>query len=303
MRLDDTRGSEIDLSSNLQPQLYLPIDFATRNNPGPPLLFDVIVISDLASFSDLTLVLVAAFGAGLIDSMVGGGGLIQLPALFGVYPNVPPPYLLGTSKFSGIFGTASAVARFARRITIPWRALLPLAAAVLVTSLFGAWVATRVAPEVFRPLVPLMLVAVLIYLVRRKDLGADHAPRAFAGKHHVYGALLIAGIGFYDGFFGPGTGSFLMFVFVRLYGFDFLNAAACARVLNVAANAAALTYFASRGYVLWHVGLGMAICNVLGSLAGTRLALRGGSALVRKIFIVVVSALILRTAWTAFAGS
>ena len=258
------------------------------------------VISDFTAISDLALVLVAAFAAGFIDAMVGGGGLIHLPALFAVYPNVAPPFLLGTSKFAGIFGTASAVARFARKISIPWRALLPLAVSVLLTSAAGAWVATRVSPDVFRPLVPLMLVAVLIYLVRRKDLGTDHAPRVFEGRHHLYGALLIAGIGFYDGFFGPGTGSFLMFVFVRLYGYDFLNAAACARVLNVATNVAALTYFASRGYVLWQVGLGMAICNVLGSLAGTRLALRGGSVLVRRIFIVVVSALILRTAWTAF---
>jgi len=231
--------------------------------------------------------------------MVGGGGLIQLPALFGVYPTVAPPFLLGTSKFAGIFGTASAVARFAQQVAIPWRALAPLAAGVLIASLCGAFVATRVRPDVFRPLVPLMLIAVLIYLLRRKDLGAQHTPRAFAGRHHVQGALLIAATGFYDGFFGPGTGSFLMFIFVRCYGYDFLNAAACARVLNVATNGAALVYFAARGYVLWHIGLGMAVCNILGALLGARLALRGGSVLVRRIFIVVVSGLILRTAWTA----
>lgn len=232
--------------------------------------------------------------------MVGGGGLIQLPALFGVYPTAPPAYLLGTSKFSGIFGTASAVVRFAQQVRIPWRALLPLGVGVLIASGGGAFLATRVAPELFRPLVPFMLVAVLIYLVRRKDLGAEHAPREFSGRHHLYGTLLILATGFYDGFFGPGTGSFLMFIFVRFYGYDFLNAAACARVLNVATNGAALAYFASRGYVLWGVGLGMATCNIAGALLGARLALRGGSGLVRKIFIVVVSALILRTAWTAF---
>ncbi|HEY5807047.1 MAG TPA: TSUP family transporter [Povalibacter sp.] len=248
----------------------------------------------------MALVCAAAFSAGLIDAMVGGGGLIQLPALFGVYPNVAPPYLLGTSKFAGIFGTASAVARFARKVRIPWRALLPLAISVLVASLCGAFVATRVPADLFRPLVPVMLVAVLIYLIRRRDLGAAHTPREFSGRHHLYGALLIGATGFYDGFFGPGTGSFLMFIFVRCYGYDFLHAAACARVLNVAANGTALAYFASRGFVLWHVGLGMAFCNVLGALLGTRLALRGGSVLVRRIFMVVVSCLILRTAWTAF---
>lgn len=249
---------------------------------------------------DFVLVLIAAFGAGLIDAMVGGGGLIQVPALFGVYPNAAPPVLLGTSKFAGFFGTSSAVLRFARKVAIPWRALLPLGCAVSLTGGLGALVATLVPPDVFRPLVPILLIAVLIYLLRRKDLGGEHAPRGFGGRHHLLGALVIAAIGFYDGFFGPGTGSFLMFVFVRIYGFDFLHAAASARVLNVATNAAALVYFGLNGYVMWQVGLGMAICNIAGAIIGARLALRGGSAFVRKVFIVVVVLLILRTAWTAF---
>jgi uncharacterized protein len=248
---------------------------------------------------DLLIVLIAALSAGLIDAMAGGGGLIQVPALFAVYPSTPPPTLLGTSKFAGIFGTASAVARYARRVAIPWRALAPLALFVLVTSLAGAKLATIVSPAVFRPLVPIMLLAVLIYMLARKDLGSAHAPRGFAGRRHVAGALLIAAVGLYDGFFGPGAGSFLMFVFVRFYGFDFLHAGAAARVLNVATNGAALAYFAAHGHVLWRVGVAMAICNVAGSIIGARLALRGGSALVRKAFILVVSALILRTAWTA----
>jgi uncharacterized protein len=248
---------------------------------------------------DLLFVLAAAFGAGLIDAMVGGGGLIQVPALFSAYAGVAPPLLLGTSKFAGIFGTASAVLRYAREVAIPWRALLPLCLYVALTSSGGARLATFVSPDIFRPLVPIMLLAVLVYLLRRKDLGGEHAPRAFTGSHHVAGAALIALIGFYDGFFGPGTGSFLMFVFVRCYGYDFLHASAAARVLNVAANGAALVYFAAHGYVLWHVGAGMAVCNVFGAIVGTRLALRNGSALVRKVFIVVVSLLIMRTAWAA----
>lgn len=252
---------------------------------------------------DLVLVLIAAFAAGLIDAMVGGGGLVQLPALFAFYPTVAPPTLLGTSKLAGIFGTASAVWRYAQRVTIPWRALVPLAIYVLIASLGGAVIATRVAPEVFRPLVPILLAVVLVYTVWRKDLGAGHAPRAFSGRHHVIGALAITAIGFYDGFFGPGTGSFLMLVFVRCYGFDFLHAGAAARVLNVATNGAALFYFASRGYMLWSIGAAMAVCNVAGSIAGTRLALRGGSALVRKVFIGVVSLLIVRTAWVAVVGN
>lgn len=251
---------------------------------------------------DLLLVLVAAFAAGLIDAMVGGGGLIQLPALFAVYPGVPPATLLVTSKFAGLFGMVSAVARYARQVTIPWRSLTPLALVALLTSVGGARLASVVAPDIFRPLVPIMLLAVLIYVLWRKDLGGEHAPRAFTGSHHVVGAALIAAIGLYDGFFGPGAGSLLIFVFVRCYGYDFLHAGASARAINVATNAAALSYFASHGLVLWYVGAGMAICNIAGALVGTRLALRGGSAFVRQAFIIIVSLLILRTAWTAIHG-
>jgi uncharacterized membrane protein YfcA len=251
---------------------------------------------------DLLLVLVAAFAAGVIDAMVGGGGLIQIPALFAVYPNVAPPTLLGTSKFAGLFGMVSAVARYSRQVAIPWRSLVPLALVALLTSVGGARLASVVAPDVFRPLVPIMLLAVLIYVLWRKDLGGEHAPRGFAGSHHVVGAALIAAIGLYDGFFGPGAGSLLIFVFVRCYGYDFLHAGASARAINVATNAAALSYFASHGLVLWYVGAGMAICNIAGAIVGARWALRGGSTFVRKVFIVIVSALILRTAWTAMRG-
>jgi len=252
--------------------------------------------------ADLLLVLVAAFAAGLVDSMVGGGGLIQIPALFAVYPSVPPATLLGTSKFAGLFGMLSAVARYAGKVSIPWRALAPLALVALVMSVGGARLASIVAPEVFRPLVPVMLLAVLVYVLWRKDLGGEHAPRAFAGSHHIIGAAAIAAVGLYDGFFGPGAGSLLIFVFVRCYGYDFLHASAAARAVNVATNAAALSYFATHGLVLWYVGTGMAICNIAGALVGTRLALRGGSVFVRQAFIVIVSLLIARTAWTAIHG-
>jgi uncharacterized protein len=176
---------------------------------------------------------------------------------------------------------------------------VPLAAFALPASVGGAKLATVVAPELFRPLVPIMLLIVLVYMVRRRDLGAEHAPRAFAGKHHVIGAMLIAAIGIYHGFFGPGTGSLLMFVFVRCYGFDFLHASAAARFMNLATNGAALAYFAARGHVLWPVGVATAICNVGGAMFGARLALRGGSQVVRRVFIVVVALLIVRTAWDA----
>ncbi len=250
--------------------------------------------------ADLVLVVAAAFGAGLVDAMVGGGGLIQLPALLGAYPATPPAVLLGTNKFASILGTGSAILRFARRVAIPWRLLAPLVPLVFLGALAGALLATRVPPTVFRPLVPVMLAVVLAYVVWRKDLGADHRPLALGRGRALLAAALLGAVGFYDGFFGPGTGSFFMFLLVRLYGFDFLHSAASARVLNVATNAGALAWFGTQLELLWLVAALMAVANVSGAVVGSGLALRHGSGFVRRIFIAVVLVLIARTAWQAY---
>jgi uncharacterized membrane protein YfcA len=250
--------------------------------------------------ADLILIVVAAFGAGLVDAMVGGGGLIQLPVLLTAYPSSPPAILLGTNKFASIFGTGSAVLRFARGVRIPWRTLLPLVPVVFLGALSGARVAALVPPEVFRPLVPLMLALVLMYVVWRKDLGADHAPLAVTRGRTLVAAALLGAVGFYDGFFGPGTGSFFMLLLIRLYGFDFLHSAAGARVLNVATNVGALLWFGSQLELLWLVAVLMAVANVSGAVLGTSLALKHGSGFVRQVFIGVVLVLIGRTAWQAY---
>jgi len=249
---------------------------------------------------DLLLIIVAAFGAGLVDAMVGGGGLIQLPALFTAYPATAPAVLLGTNKLAAIFGTGSAVLRFARGVRIPWRRLLPLVPVVFIGAFGGGYVATLVPADVFRPLVPIMLAAVLVYVVWRKDLGSHHAPLVHSRASALLAAAILCAVGFYDGFFGPGTGSFLMLLFVRLYGFDFLHSAASARVLNVATNAGGLLYFGSQLELLWLVGALMAVANVSGAVIGSHLAIKHGSGFVRRIFIVVVLALIGRTAWDAY---
>ena len=159
--------------------------------------------------------------------------------------------------------------------------------------------ATLVPPAVFRPLVPVMLAVVLIYILWRKDLGVSHAPIAVTRRRDRGGGTARRD-GFYDGFFGPGTGSFFMFLLIRLYGFDFLHSAASARVLNVATNAGALVWFGSQLELLWLVAILMAIANVSGAMVGTSLALKHGSGFVRRIFVGVVLALIARTAWQAY---
>jgi uncharacterized protein len=243
-------------------------------------------------------VLVAAFGAGIVDAMAGGGGLIQLPALFAAYPTTPHPTLLGTGKLAGLAGTSSAAVRFMRHVRLDWNLVLPAAAGAFVAAMIGAWVATRIPSVRFRALVPVLLAVVLLHTLLHRDFGREHRPRQ--GRHSSTLAAAGAGaIGLYDGFFGPGTGSFLVFLFVRVFGLDFLHASASAKIVNAAANLSAILLFGLTGKIFWLLGLAMAACNVVGAQVGSHLAIRHGSGFVRSVFIAVVSCLIAKTAWDA----
>ncbi|MEQ1438687.1 TSUP family transporter [Fontimonas sp. SYSU GA230001] len=238
-----------------------------------------------------------AFLAGFVDAVVGGGGLIQIPALFVLLPELAPATLLGTNKFASVWGTASATLQYLRRVPMEWRATLPTAASALLFGFLGARIAARMPPDAFRPLILALLVVVLAYTLWKKDLGALHAPRLSPGQQHWIGLGTGAAIGFYDGFFGPGTGSFLVFAFVGLFGFSFLAASASAKFVNVVTNLAALGYFASDGHVRYEIAVPMAVFNLAGGLTGSRMAIRKGSAFVRRLFIGIVGLLILRFAW------
>jgi len=248
---------------------------------------------------DLLTVTLASLFAGFVDAIVGGGGLILVPALFSVFPNAAPATLFGTNKGAAVWGTAWATGQYAKKVTMRWAALLPAAVAALAGSLAGAWTVTLVSANGLRRALPFVLLAVLIYTVVRKDLGRHHAPRFSGRAEAVVASTVGLTIGFYDGFFGPGTGSFFVFLFVRLLGYDFLSASASAKLLNTATNAAALALFAFTGHVWWHIAAVMAVANVAGSLLGTRLALKHGAGFVRGVFIVVVAALIAKTGWDA----
>jgi len=250
---------------------------------------------------ELATLTLASLFASFVDAIVGGGGLILVPALFSVYPGAAPATLLGTNKAAAVWGTAWSAAQFARRVEMPWATLAPAALAALAGGFGGAWAVTAIDPAGLRKALPVVLLAVLVYTLARKDLGRHHAPRL--GRRGQAAAACGIGLacGFYDGFFGPGTGSFFVFLFVRVLGFDFLHASASAKWLNMATNLAALGLFAAVGHVLWPAAAAMALANVAGSLLGTRLALRHGAGFVRGVFIGVVGALILKTAWDAFA--
>jgi len=249
---------------------------------------------------ELILLGLAALFAGFVDAIVGGGGLVLVPALFAAFPNAAPATLFGTNKAGAIWGTSASMVSYVRRVRPPWSTVLPATLAAFIGALCGAWLITQVKSSDFRQALPFILLAVLLYTLKRKDLGHHHAPHLGGRAERLLalgGGLLI---GFYDGFFGPGTGNFLIFLFVRGFGFDFLHASASAKVVNVACNLAALLVFTSKGHVMWQYAALIAVCNIAGSLLGTRLALRRGTHFVRGMFLLVVAALILKTAHDAF---
>jgi len=249
---------------------------------------------------ELIFVTCASLLAGFVDSIVGGGGLILVPALFAAFPTTHPATLFGINKGASIWGTAVATAQYAKRVDMRWSALLPAALAGFGGSLAGAWLVTEISPQFLRKVLPVVLLGVLIYTLVKKEMGRHHTPR-FSGRTETLVACCIGLLlGFYDGFFGPGTGSFFVFLFVRWLGYDFLNASASAKLLNVATNLAALLLFAYKGHVWWHFALTMAVANVVGSLLGTHMALKHGATFVRMVFIFVVSVLILKTGYDAF---
>ena len=246
---------------------------------------------------ELLILCVFAFFAGGLDAIVGGGGLVQLPALLVVLPHAPVVALLGTNKLASVVGTASAAVTYQRRVAIDRRTAAVMAGTAFVGAGLGAMLATRVGSEILKPVVLVALVAVLGYTLTRPALGEVEQLRLTARTQRAVAVAGGAVIGCYDGFVGPGTGSFLVFLLVGAMGLSFLHASATAKIVNTMTNLAALALFAYGGHVLWALGAAMAAANLAGSQVGARLAMRRGSAWVRRVFVVVVGALVLRLAY------
>ncbi len=243
--------------------------------------------------------------AGFVDAIVGGGGLIQLPALLLLLPPslaVNLPAVFGTNKMSSVCGSGMAVWQYSRALPLRWGALLPAAAAAFALSFLGARTVALIRPEILRPLILVMLAAVAAWTFWKKDLGKLHSPKLAPDRERLCAVLVGTVIGFYDGFFGPGTGSFLIFAFIGLLGFDFLNASASAKVINLATNLGALACFISAGQIYWEYALPMGACNLLGAFAGARLAMLKGNRFVRGIFLAIVSVLLARLGWDLWRG-
>ncbi|HET6225097.1 MAG TPA: TSUP family transporter [Bacteroidia bacterium] len=240
------------------------------------------------------LMFLLAFSAGFIDSVVGGGGLIQLPALLILFAGIPIPTLMGTNKFAGFSGTALATTRYLKQTNVPWKSIWPAIISALIFSFLGARVVSHIHKEDIKIIVLCLLVVVAIYTFLKKEFGLHHAPKLNVVQTATYSFLTGAILGFYDGFFGPGTGSFLIVVFISLFGFNFLIASASAKLVNCATNVSALTYFIISGQINYPLAISVAVFNMGGSFIGSKMAIQKGSAFVRTFFLIIVSAMIVK---------
>lgn len=257
-------------------------------------------LTDLGA-GTVVLLLLAALSAGWVDAVVGGGGLVQLPALL-LVPGMTPLNALATNKVASIFGTATSSITYYRRVHPDLRTALPMAGLALVGAAGGALSASLLPEQVLRPVIVVALLAVAVYTLARPALGEATALRWHGRRHHLAAGAAGAAIGFYDGILGPGTGSFLVFTLVGLLGYAFLEASAKAKIVNFATNLGALLVFVPQGAVLWGLGLLMGSANLLGGYLGARTAVARGSGFVRVVFLLVVGVLILRLGWQVVTG-
>lgn len=256
----------------------------------------------MPELSDVVLLCVAAGLAGWFDAVSGGGGLIQVPALLILLPGASPAQVLATNKLSGVCGTAVSAATYQRRVRPDLRTALPMAGVALVGAVLGALSVSALPADVFRPLVLGLLVLVAAYVLRNPTVGEQQALRLAGRRHHLVAGIGGFALGFYDGIFGPGTGSFLLVLLVAGLGYAFLQASATARIVNLATNLGALLVFVPQGAPLWRTGLLMGGCNIAGGWLGAHAAIRRGNRFVRAVFLVVVAGLVLRLGFDIVRG-
>jgi hypothetical protein len=256
-------------------------------------------------FADLTVatalfLLAASFFAGFIDSIAGGGGLIQLPALLIGLPKSETAEVLGTNKLSAVFGTTTAAALYRKQIKPDPKILIAMGVPAFLGSAGGAVLASKIPTSSMRPMVLVLLIIVAVYTWFKPNLGKFENLRHLPKRRVQIAAIAGVVIGFYDGIFGPGTGSFLMLILVASLGYAFITASAIAKVVNVATNVGAIMVFGVNGVVLWQIGIILGIANISGAIIGARLAINGGSTLVRKVFLLVTVALIVKVGIATF---
>jgi len=248
----------------------------------------------------LIILCVAAFGAGFVDAIVGGGGLIQTPLGLVLLPNLPVASVIGTLKIPSFSGTFFAAIQYVKTIKMDWKLLSIMMVLAVIAAFLGSTVLIYVSNDFMKPLLLVVLSLLVIYTYVKKNFG-QHVAKSHSVKQQSFYAVLISFfIGFYDGFIGPGTGSFLVLAFVVVLGFDFLQASANAKMVNLATNFGSICLFVIKGKIIWMIAIPMAICNAIGGFIGAKLAINKGNTFIRIFFLVVVIGTLLRFAYDVF---
>ncbi|MFN0083443.1 MAG: sulfite exporter TauE/SafE family protein [Ferruginibacter sp.] len=248
----------------------------------------------------ILLLCLAAFAAGFVDAIVGGGGLIQTPMGLILLPQLPVSSVVGSLKIPAFSGTAFAAAQYVKKVAINWKLLLPMMAVAMLASFAGSTLLTMVHNDFMKPVLLVILTLVAIYTFIKKDFGQYKEKTHSPAMHIFYSILISIAIGFYDGFIGPGAGSFLVLAFVALMGYDFLHASANAKMVNLATNFGSISLFILKGKIIWAVAVPMALCNAAGGFIGAKLAISKGNKFIRVFFLIVVVGTLLRFAYDIF---
>jgi hypothetical protein len=248
----------------------------------------------------IVLLCVAAFAAGFIDAIVGGGGLIQTPAGLILLPNLPVSTVIGTLKIPAFSGTLFAAYQYLKKVTMDWKLLVIMMAVALPAAFIGSILLTYMSNDFMKPLLLFILSLLVIYTYAKKNFG-QHIAKDVSKITQIWNAVLISiVVGFYDGFIGPGTGSFLVVAFIALMGFDFLHASANAKMVNLSTNFGSICLFMIKGKIIWAIALPMAASNAFGGWLGAKLAITKGNGFIRIFFLVVVIGTLVRFAYDVF---
>jgi uncharacterized membrane protein YfcA len=248
----------------------------------------------------IILLCIAAFLAGFVDAIVGGGGLIQTPIALIVLPNLAVSSVIGSLKIPSFSGTAFAARQYLKKVSLNWRLLFLMAFVAFIAAFIGSNLLTKVSNDFMKPVLLVVLSLIAIYTFIKKDFGS-HQIKVQSTKYQFLLAVLISVIiGFYDGFIGPGTGSFFVLAFVSVLGFDFLHASANAKMVNLATNFGSICLFVLKGKIIWAIAIPMAICNALGGWIGAKLAIKKGNGFIRIFFLIVVIGTLIRFGYDVF---
>lgn len=248
----------------------------------------------------LVFLCIAAFAAGFIDAIVGGGGLIQTPALLIALPKYPVATLLGTTKIPSFLGTSMAAAQYTKIVKLRWKLLALMCCLALIAAYAGSKTVSVVSNTFMKPVIFVMLIIVAFYTLLKKDFGIASIKSHPAKREQLFAALFAVVLGFYDGFIGPGAGSFLVLFFISVLGFDFLKASAHAKFVNLSTNMGSIIFFGGSGHILFQYAIPMAACNFIGSMFGARLAILKGNTFIRIFFLIIVLGTIIRFGYDIF---